>query len=300
MVLLHDPFWAPRAVAARGRRPRRAGPPRLAATRRRRAARAGALYRPALGAWLRRAYARADAVMAACDPRADTGRAATLPLRFGLDPAFYPDGDEPRGDHVLYAGRLSREKGVFALLEAAARSREPWPLWLVGAGAAGGAVAARVRRLGLARRVRILPHERDREALAARLPPRALRGHARRARDVRPRRLSRRRRAAPPRRLRDRAVGARARPARRTRSRPATRTACWPRSSAPARPSPTASRPRASPPPTAGSARSPPSSPTWKRWSRDDRADAPQPRRRARARGRAPRRRARRRSSAAR
>ena len=62
----------------------------------------------------------ADAVMSACDPRADTGRDATLPLRFGLDPAFYPEGDEQRGDHVLYAGRLSREKGVFELLEAAA------------------------------------------------------------------------------------------------------------------------------------------------------------------------------------
>ena len=80
------------------------------------------LYRPALGAWLRRAYAGADAVMSACDPRADTGRDATLPLRFGLDSAFYPEGDEERGDHVLYAGRISREKGVFELLEAAARA----------------------------------------------------------------------------------------------------------------------------------------------------------------------------------
>jgi alpha-1,6-mannosyltransferase len=41
-----------------------------------------------------------------------------------------------RGDHVLYAGRLGREKGVFALLEAAHRSSEPWPLWLLGAGPA--------------------------------------------------------------------------------------------------------------------------------------------------------------------
>ena len=93
VVLLHDPFWAPRAGGARATRPRRVvlvhhgsleldaaalpGPPRL--------------YRAALGAWLRRVYARVDAVMSACDPHADTGRAATLPLRFGLDPAFYPE-----------------------------------------------------------------------------------------------------------------------------------------------------------------------------------------------------------------
>ena len=140
VVLLHDPFWAPRAVQSVGvpvvmvhhgsldldvaALP---GPARL--------------YRPALGAWLRRAYAGADAVMSACDPRADTGREATLPLRFGLDSAFYPEGEEQRGEHVLYAGRLSREKGVFELLEAAARSQEPWPLQLMGAGA-----QARARR----------------------------------------------------------------------------------------------------------------------------------------------------------
>jgi alpha-1,6-mannosyltransferase len=164
VLLLHDPFWAPRAVFAASERvvlvhhgsldldaAALPGPPWL--------------YRPALGARLRRVYARADAVMAAADPTADAGRAATLPLRFGLDPAFYPEPAE-RGDHVLYAGRLSREKGVFELLDAAARSLEPWPLWLLGAGAAAGAVATRVRRLGLTDRVRILPHVSDREALA--------------------------------------------------------------------------------------------------------------------------------------
>ena len=166
VVLLHDPFWAPRAVQSVGvpvvmvhhgsldldvaALP---GPARL--------------YRPALGAWLRRAYARADAVMSACDPRADTGREATLPLRFGLDSAFYPEGGEQRGEHVLYAGRLSREKGVFALLEAAARSHEPWPLQLMGAGAQARAVAARIRRLGLSGRVTVRPYERDRDALAS-------------------------------------------------------------------------------------------------------------------------------------
>ena len=104
--------------------------------------------------------------MAACDPHADTGREATLPLRFGLDTAFYPEGDERRGDHVLYAGRLSREKGVFELLEAAARSAEPWPLWLMGGARRRGGRRAHppARPLG---RVRMLPYERDREALAS-------------------------------------------------------------------------------------------------------------------------------------
>jgi glycosyltransferase involved in cell wall biosynthesis len=166
VVLLHDPFWAPRAVCSVGApvvmvhhgsldldAAGLPGPTRL--------------YRPALGGWLRHAYSGADAVMSACDPLPDTGRQATLPLRFGLDSAFYPEGDEQRGDHVLYVGRLGREKGVFELLEAAALSDAPWPLWLMGTGSAANAVAARVRRLGLTERVRMLPHESDREALAS-------------------------------------------------------------------------------------------------------------------------------------
>ncbi len=166
VVLLHDPFWAPRAVQSIGvpvvmvhhgsldlDAAALPGPSRV--------------YRPALRAWLKRAYTGADAVMSACDPRADTGRDAALPLRFGLDSAFYPEGEERRGEHVLYAGRLSREKGVYELLEAAARSRDSWPLVLMGAGAQAGAVAARIRRLGLDGRVTIRPYERDREALAS-------------------------------------------------------------------------------------------------------------------------------------
>lgn len=166
VVLLHDPFWAPRAVQA-------LDVPIVMVHHGSLALDAAALpgpaklYTPTLGAWLRRAYAGADAIMSACDPRPDTGREATLPLRLGLDSAFYPEGDERRGDHVLYVGRLSREKGVFGLLEAAARATTPWPLHLMGAGAAADAVAARVRRLGLSGRVRTLPYERDREALAS-------------------------------------------------------------------------------------------------------------------------------------
>ena len=148
VVLLHDPFWAPRAVQSLGVPVVMVhhGSLELDAAA---AARAGTALPARAAHWLRRAYARADAVMAACDPQADSGRPATLRLRFGLDPAFYPEGDEPPGEHVLYAGRLGHEKGVFALLEAAARSAEPWPLWLMGAGAARGAVAAHARRLGL-------------------------------------------------------------------------------------------------------------------------------------------------------
>ena len=169
VVLLHDPFWAPRAAisAARAVGARTVmvhhgsldldaaaipGPRRL--------------YRGALGAWLRSVYANVDAVMSACDPLEDTGREAMLPLRFGLDPAFYPRGAGERGDHVLYVGRMSREKGVFELLEAAARSTEPWPLHLMGTGTAERAIATRVQRLGLTDRVKTLPHETDREALA--------------------------------------------------------------------------------------------------------------------------------------
>jgi alpha-1,6-mannosyltransferase len=105
--------------------------------------------------------------MAACETRGDCGRDATLALRFGLHPALRPVPGVPRGDHVLYVGRLAREKGVFELLEAAARSREPWPLHLVGAGTAGGAIGARVERLGLQRRVRFLPYVASRRELAS-------------------------------------------------------------------------------------------------------------------------------------
>ena len=137
--------------------------------RRRRAPRA----RPAVPAgrsarWLRRAYARRRrASCRPCDPRGDTGRAATLPLRFGLDPAFFPQPTCARGDHVLYAGRIGREKGVFELLEAAARSREPWPLWLMGTGR-GRAPARRARPPARPRRARA--HARPRARPRARSP----------------------------------------------------------------------------------------------------------------------------------
>ena len=169
VVLLHDPFWHPHETTEVAHRLGAAvvmvhhgsvdlnahafpGPT--------------GLYARAFRAWLRRAYEPADAVMAACDPWPDCGRSVTAPLRFGLHPAFRPQPNIARRDHVLYVGRLGREKGIFELLEAAARSREPWPLELIGAGTAGDAVAAHVRRLGLERRVSFRPYLADRRALA--------------------------------------------------------------------------------------------------------------------------------------
>ena len=96
----------------------------------------------------------------------DARRVADVPLRFGLDPAFRPPEGAQRGDHVLYVGRLAREKGVFRLLEAAARSRDPWPLWLMGSGPARAQLLAHARRLGIARRVSLRPYADDRSELA--------------------------------------------------------------------------------------------------------------------------------------
>jgi alpha-1,6-mannosyltransferase len=169
VVLLHDPFWAPLGVAEtahelgarviavhHGSGELNAagvpGPQRL--------------YLPAFRAWIRHAYARADGVMSVVDPRRDSGRRAALPLRFGVDPAFRPRPALPRRPHVLYAGRLGREKGVFELLEAAARAREPWRLHLVGTGPAERALAARARRLAIAGRVLFLPWVPDRPRLS--------------------------------------------------------------------------------------------------------------------------------------
>src|SRR5262249_52315244 len=123
-------------------------------------------YRPVLRAWLRRAYASADAIMSVVDPRPDCGRAAALSLRLGVDDAFRPHAGVARADHVVYVGRLAREKGVFTLLDAAARARDPWPLRLIGSGPAQPALEARVRKLGLTRRVSFRPFVQDRRQLA--------------------------------------------------------------------------------------------------------------------------------------
>jgi alpha-1,6-mannosyltransferase len=171
VVLLHDPFWWPVDVAACARG---LGAHTVAVHHGTSELEAAALpgpsrvYAPLLRAWLRRASRHVDAVMSNVDTMEDCGRLATMPLRLGVGPAFRPRRDVRRGDHVLYVGRLSREKGVFELLEAAARSADPWPLRLVGSGPLEEAVRTRAQRLGLGARISFRPYSRDPERLARR------------------------------------------------------------------------------------------------------------------------------------
>jgi alpha-1,6-mannosyltransferase len=124
------------------------------------------VYRRALRSWYRRAYLDVDAVMSVVDPGPDTRRRSTLPLRLGLGPEFHPRPDVTRGDHVLYVGRLSREKGVRELLQAAAAAPGRWPLVLRGTGPAGDTFMERAAQLGLADRATFEPYIRDRDQLA--------------------------------------------------------------------------------------------------------------------------------------
>ena len=61
-----------------------------------------------------------------------------------------------------------REKGVLELLEAAARSADPWPLRIVGSGPLEETLRTRARKLGLAAHVSFRPYARDRVRLAHR------------------------------------------------------------------------------------------------------------------------------------
>lgn len=169
VVLLHDPFWTPRLAS---RTAHQTGAVVIAVHHSSAALQAAGipgphgLYAGALRRWYRRAYLDVDAVMSVVDPAHDTHRVSTIRLRLGLDPAFGPRVGIPRGDHVLYVGRLSREKGVGELFEAAAGTDEPWPLTLVGTGPAGDALRERARQLGLPPRTRFMPYIQDREELA--------------------------------------------------------------------------------------------------------------------------------------
>ena len=168
VVLIHDPFWRPLGVTGEAHR---LGARVIAVHHASPAMNAAglpgpdAVYLPVFRRVYRHAYEHVDAVMSVVDPRRDSGREATLPLRLGLHPAFRP-GPGVRRDHVLYAGRLAWEKGVFELLEAAAIASDPWPLWLVGDGPARRGIRSRVERLGLAPRVSFMPFVRDRHELA--------------------------------------------------------------------------------------------------------------------------------------
>ena len=169
VVLLHDPYWTPRLAS---RAAHACGAAVIAVHHSSAALHAGSLpgpqrvYERALRHWYRRAYLEVDAVMSVVDPAPDARRDATMPLRLGLDPAFRPRPQIARGDHVLYAGRLSREKGLRELLDAAAASTEPWTLQLVGTGPAEDMLRHRVRQLGIGDRVRFTPYLTDRVELA--------------------------------------------------------------------------------------------------------------------------------------
>lgn len=169
VVLLHDPFWGPRQATEAAQR---AGAHVVAVHHGSAELDAAALPGPRrlevalLRRWMRHATEDVDAVMSAVDPEPDLLRPPDVPLRFGLHPAFVPQHGVRRGAHVLFAGRLSREKGAFRLLEALARARRPWPLRLVGDGPARDALARHARRLGLAGRVTFHPYIADQRELA--------------------------------------------------------------------------------------------------------------------------------------
>jgi alpha-1,6-mannosyltransferase len=169
VVVLHDPFWLPlrvteaaHALGAKVVAVHHGSAALDAAGMRGPAAAWTALFR----AWLRHAYAPVDAIASVVDPEPDCGRPATLRLRLGLHEAFRPQHGIGRGDHVLYAGRLAREKGVYQLLEATARVGESWPLRLVGSGPAEDALRRRTRALGIEHRVSFAPFIQDRACLA--------------------------------------------------------------------------------------------------------------------------------------
>jgi alpha-1,6-mannosyltransferase len=169
IVCLHDPFWRPLGVTATAHElDAKVVAVHHGSTALDAAGLPGpdALWHPLLRRWMHRAYADADAVMSAVDPLDDCGRAATIALRFGLHPAFVPQPLVRRQDHVLYVGRLGREKGVIELLHAAARSTEPWQLKLVGRGPIEDRVRPLAERLGIADRVRLYPFIGERARLA--------------------------------------------------------------------------------------------------------------------------------------
>jgi alpha-1,6-mannosyltransferase len=113
----------------------------------------------------RHAYKSVDAVLSVVDPLHDTGREATIPLRFGLDAAFRPEPAE-RGEHLLYVGRLSLEKRIEDLFAAAAALDPPRSVLVVGDGTARHALMTFAQYSGLGSSVSFRPFVDDRAALA--------------------------------------------------------------------------------------------------------------------------------------
>ncbi len=168
LVVLHDPFWRPARVAEEAH----ALGARVVAVHHATAAQNAAglpgpspVYIPLLRRIYRHAYGEVDAVMSVVDPSLDSGREASLPLRFGLHPAFRP-APVARKKHLLYVGRLSLEKRIGDLLEAMRRMRGDRRLLLIGEGPARRTISARAAALGLTSRVDFAPFVCDRHALA--------------------------------------------------------------------------------------------------------------------------------------
>ena len=167
VVVLHDPFWRPQGLA---REAHRLGA-RVIAVHHASAAHHAAgvpgpdsIYLPVFRRLIRHAYDEVDAVMSVIDPTADSRRGASIPLRFGLHPAFRP-GPAPPGEHLLYVGRLGYEKRVRDLFDAVARIPDR-PLVVVGDGPAKRELEARARRAELRGRVSFRPFISDRAELA--------------------------------------------------------------------------------------------------------------------------------------
>ena len=150
-VFLHDPFWRPHGVTELAHS---LGATVIAVHHASPALNAAALpgpdgiYLPVLRRVYRHAYRGVDGVMSVVDPSADAGREATITLRFGLDPVFRP-APARRGGHLLYVGRLSLEKRVKDLFEAAMRFDPPREVVVVGEGPARRALIMQAAAAGL-------------------------------------------------------------------------------------------------------------------------------------------------------
>lgn len=168
VVILHDPFWRPLSVT---REAHRLGAAVVAVHHASPALNAAgipgpdAVYLPTLRRIYQHAYEHVDAVMSMIDTESDSGRGASIQLRFGLHPAFRP-GPATRGDHLLYVGRLSLEKRITDVLAAMAHAAWERPLRLIGDGPARPLIEAWARRLGLTRLLDFRPFMSDRAELA--------------------------------------------------------------------------------------------------------------------------------------